>query len=463
MTISEKVLNQVEETIKTYHLLNVGERIVVGVSGGADSMALLNILLTLKEKYLFNIVVAHVNHKIRKGDAENDAKFVEDFCNEHNIEFHLKEVDIKKIAKELNIGEEEAGRRERYSFFSELTNGQGKIATAHNANDNVETILMRLMRGTGLKGLSGIPYYANSQYGTIIRPILNVERKDIEEYLKENNITHITDKTNNETMYTRNKIRLNMIPYIQETFNPNFINTLSQNISSYNEDNDYIETKVEEAFNSCVTQLKNSTSCNINELKNMHPSIAKRVMIKAIQSTFNINQDYASVDKINEIYKGLDKKTGTIFDLGKDYQARISYENILFEKKDGRELDEDVNFLCNCAKVIPLRRFGITIKIEEVEEEMIVNTEHTLYLPQNQYKNKILSLRTKKDDDVFRINDDMSKKLNKYLSDKKIDLRERNHLLLFCDKNIVLSIVNYSSTRFNQRNGKFFKITLEKY
>ena len=234
--LEEKVLN----TIKKYELIENGDNIVIGVSGGPDSMALLNLFINLKKnrKISCNITVAHINHGIRK-EAEDETKYVENFCKQHEIECFIKREKVEELAKEQKIGTEEAGRKLRYNFFDEVSSkvNATKIATAHNANDNSETVLMNLIRGTGTSGLKGIEAKRDNKY---IRPLIETTRKEIEEYCEENKLEPKQDKSNNENIYTRNKIRNILLPLIEKEFNPNIINSLNRMSQIVKEENEYI-------------------------------------------------------------------------------------------------------------------------------------------------------------------------------------------------------------------------------
>ena len=217
--------NKVIETIKKYGLIQAKDKIVLGVSGGPDSITMLDILRQIQEEFDFEIVVAHINHMIRK-EAIQDEEYVKKYCEKNSIEFFVKRIDVMSVANNRKIGTEEAGRFVRYEFFDEILKQteSNKIAIAHNKNDKVETIIMHLLRGSGLSGLKGIePIREN-----VIRPLIECERKEIEKYCDENRLEPRIDKTNFENDYTRNKIRNIVIPYIEKELNPNIIETIDR-------------------------------------------------------------------------------------------------------------------------------------------------------------------------------------------------------------------------------------------
>ena len=253
--MKEKVL----ETIKKYNLIENGDRLVLGVSGGPDSICMLNILNELKNdnnlQVYFDIVVVHINHMIRK-EAGEDEEFVKEFCKKINVPFYSKSIDVQKIANNNKIGTEEAGRNARYEFFEEILEktNSNKIVIAHNKNDKIETIIMNVLRGSGISGLKGIePISVNGKSNVkIIRPLIECERIEIEQYCKDNEINPRIDKTNFENIYTRNKIRNIIIPYIKKEFNPNIIETMDRLSDLVKEEDRYLENKVQSKYQELV-------------------------------------------------------------------------------------------------------------------------------------------------------------------------------------------------------------------
>lgn len=250
------LLTKVLKTIRNYNLIEDGDRLVLGVSGGPDSICMLNILNCIRNdknlRMQFDIIVAHVNHLIRD-EAKDDEEFVKSFCEKIDVPFYSKSIDVQKIANNNKIGTEEAGRNARYDFFDEVLNmtNSNKIAIAHNKNDKVETMIMNMLRGSGLAGLKGIEPIKNNKY---IRPLIECERFEIEQYCTSNNIDARIDRTNFENIYTRNKIRNVVIPYIKQEFNPNIIQTMDRLSDLVKEDNEFIENVVESKYKELIMQ-----------------------------------------------------------------------------------------------------------------------------------------------------------------------------------------------------------------
>lgn len=262
--LEEEVLN----TIKKYNMINEGDKIVIGVSGGPDSITLLNVLNKFKEKLNIKIYVAHINHMIRK-EADEESEYVRKICEKLNVEFYMKKVDVQNEAKRLKIGTEEAGRNIRYSFFEEIAQKveANKIATAHNSNDNAETVLMNIIRGTSVSGLKGIEKVRDGKY---IRPLIECSRQEIEEYCEINNLQPKYDQSNNENIYTRNKIRNLLIPYLQKEFNPSIVDGINRLSSIAAEEEQFINKIVENEYNKLlITADKKDKTVNDDQAKEM--------------------------------------------------------------------------------------------------------------------------------------------------------------------------------------------------
>ena len=268
---------QVIQTITKYHLIQSGDKLVLAVSGGPDSLFMLDILNKLKQKLNFEIVACHVNHMIRE-EAEDDEKFVKEFCKEIEVECYTKRIDVAQYARNFKIGTEEAGRIIRYEFFEEVlkkTNSD-KIAVAHNKNDKVETIIMNLLRGTGVLGLKGIEPIRDKKF---IRPIIECERTQIEKYCQDKNLNPRIDKTNFENIYTRNKIRNVIIPYIQKEFNPNIVEGISRLSEIATEEDEYLNQITAQKYNEIL--IENSKSQITLDLKlfNKENKVIKRRLV----------------------------------------------------------------------------------------------------------------------------------------------------------------------------------------
>lgn len=285
---------KVRKTIREYNLIEKNDSIVVGESGGPDSMTLLSILLKLKEEFNLKIYVAHVNHMLRE-NAIKDEEYVKEFCKKNNIEIFIKKANISEIAQKEKIGLEEAGRNVRYNFFEEVLKNteSNKIAIAHNLNDKVETIIMNTLRGSGVSGLKGI----EAKRKKYIRPLIEIERYEIEKYCIENEINPRHDESNDDNTYTRNKIRNIIIPYIRNEFNPNIIKTLNRLSEIIKEEDEYVQSETEKIFKEILlTDEKNKIEFDPRKFNEQEKVIQKNLILLAIKKVKGSTQ---GIEKVN--------------------------------------------------------------------------------------------------------------------------------------------------------------------
>jgi len=306
---------RIVQTINKYNMIKSGDKLVLAVSGGPDSIFMLDILNKIKNDCNgldFEIVVCHVNHMIRE-EAEEDCNFVVNFCKNINVDCYVKKIDVKKYANENKIGTEEAGRILRYAFFEEIlekTNAN-KIAIAHNKNDKTETIIMNLLRGTGISGLKGIEPVRDDKY---IRPIIEIEREDIEKYCEDNKIEPRIDRTNFENIYTRNKIRNIVIPYIKENFNPNIVNTMNRLSEIVSEENDFLESLTVDTFNKLLVESNkgNQIVLDLKGFNEQNIVIKKRLILYTIKELLGSSQGIEKIH-IEDIIKLCNNNIGNKF------------------------------------------------------------------------------------------------------------------------------------------------------
>lgn len=303
--------NKVIETIKKYNLIESGDRIVLGVSGGPDSISMLNILNEINDKCNFEIYVAHINHMIRD-ESDDDEKYVKQYCKKNNIQFFSKRIDVQQFANTNKIGTEEAGRKIRYEFFEEImqkVNGN-KIAIAHNKNDKIETIIMNLLRGSGLSGLKGIEPIRDNKY---IRPLIECERQEIEKYCDINKLKPRIDKTNFENDYTRNKIRNIVIPYIKDEFNPNIIETISRLSELATAESNFIDSQAKKVYqNLLIEKNEKKIVLKLKEFNSQDKVIKSRIILLVIKELIGTTQRIEKIH-IEDIIKLCNNNIGNKF------------------------------------------------------------------------------------------------------------------------------------------------------
>lgn len=316
------MLNKILEIIKKYKMIESGDGIVVAVSGGPDSMCLLNNLIEINNdeniELNFKIYVAHVNHQIRK-EADEESKYVKEFCDKNNIPFFMKKVDIIKIAELEKRGTEETGRKVRYDFLEEVLENtkSNKIAIAHNLNDKVETILMNIIRGTGTKGLNGIEPIRDNKF---IRPLIEIERNEIENYCEEKKLNPKIDKSNFENIYTRNKVRNILIPLIQKEFNSNIIKAIDKLSKISNEEQNYLDEIVNNIYDELIIENtkenldeQNKTIIlNLKKFNKLNIVIKRKLILYTIKKVYGDNKNIEKIH-IDDIIKLCNNNIGNKF------------------------------------------------------------------------------------------------------------------------------------------------------
>lgn len=285
---------EVLKTIKKYNLINEGDKIVIGVSGGPDSICLLHVLNSLKEELKIKLYVAHINHMIREV-ADSETEYVQNFCKDLGIECFVKKMDIIKLAKEEKKGTEETGREVRYNFFNEILEKthSNKIATAHNSNDKAETVILNMLRGSGVSGLKGIEATRDNKY---IRPLIETGRLEIEKYCNENNLNPKYDESNNENIYSRNKVRNEVIPYIKKEFNPNIIKTINRLSEVATEENEYMQKITKQEYENISKTQSDTIILDLKRFNNLELVIKRRIILYTINEAIHTTN---GIEKVN--------------------------------------------------------------------------------------------------------------------------------------------------------------------
>ncbi len=285
---------KVKNAVMRYNMPLFGRTVAVGVSGGADSMALLHVLLELKDEFAMNIIACHVNHGIRGETADRDEKFVVEACKRLGVDVRILRADVPGTAKKMHLGVEECGRRIRYDFFNSVADDV-IIATAHTLSDRSETLLLNIARGASVKGLCSIP----AVRGNIVRPLIDCTRAEIEKYCSDNSIEFVTDETNFEDIYSRNRIRLNVIPELKK-LNPSLERAFMRLISNAEEENDFMNGFSREILGK--VELKNGYNARL--LNDEHPAVRKRVIFEIINIETGIAPEAVHVEQVDKILQG---------------------------------------------------------------------------------------------------------------------------------------------------------------
>jgi len=278
-------LNKINSTIKKYNMLEKYDGVLVGVSGGPDSVTLLHVLSGLKKEYALNIVIAHLDHKFRGDESVLDRKFCEDLAGKYNFEIAWDEIDVPKIAEEKGISPEEAARFERYDFFKRVAKEKliSKIAIGHTRDDQAETVLMRIIRGAGMKGLGGISPVKDIHGYKIIRPLIEASRKEVEDFIAENDLKFRKDSSNEKTVFTRNKVRLELIPLLEKDFNPNIKEVLANMAENLQIEDEFLAKYGNRKFKSMSKVRQEEISIDMKKFKKQPEAVRKRILRAALK------------------------------------------------------------------------------------------------------------------------------------------------------------------------------------
>lgn len=322
---------KVFDTIKKYNLIEDGDKLVLAVSGGPDSLSMLDILNKIKSenKINFDFVVAHVNHMIRE-EAIEEEEFVQNFCKKIDVKCFTKRIDVENYAHNKKVGTEEAGRTLRYEFFDEILEktDSNKIAVAHNKNDRVETIIMNILRGSGLSGLKGIEPKRNNKF---IRPLIEIDRQEIEDYCRKQNLAPRIDKSNFENIYTRNKVRNIIIPYIKEEFNPNIIETITRLSDVIVDEDRFLNNLTKEVYGKLLEEKQEKEIClNLKEFNKQDKVIKNRIILYTITELMGSSKGIEKIH-IEDIIKLCANNIGNKFLLpNKNLKVLIKNKKIYF-------------------------------------------------------------------------------------------------------------------------------------
>ena len=436
------------QSIKKHKMIEKSDTIVVAVSGGPDSVAMMQLLLSIKNAFNLKLYGVHLDHVTRDGQSTLDANFVKDFFDNNGIEGYFFKKDIEKYAKELNISFEEAGRLERYRLFNQVmkkTNAN-KIALGQNLNDQGETLLFRLFRGTGLDGLTGIDYKRD---GYIIRPILDLTREEIERYCEENDLNTRLDHTNLERIYSRNRIRLDIIPYIKEHFNNKIEKALWRTSRLLSEDQMLINQVVDNYMDAHVSFYEGKYIVNIKTFNKEMKALRSRV-VREIFYRLKGDLEGVSYKNIESILSLIEKeKTGKEKEFY-EIKCFINYEQVEFFKK------EQVN-------PNKIDRNLVLEVINNPEKIKLTINPLEIYVDYDKIQGEIF-IRHRKPGDRFRpLGMKGSKKIKDYFIDEKIALDERDEIPLVCDEKNIIWVVGYRMSDAYKITNKTQKVLHIKY
>ncbi len=419
------MINKVVSTIDKYNMILPGKTVVAAVSGGSDSMAMLFILKKLQERYSFVLRAAHVNHGIRGDAADKDELFVRRYCSAEGIPVDVLSADVIVEAERLGIGLEEAGRKVRYDFFDSF----GKdvlVSTAHNATDRAETFLFNFARGSALRGLGSIPPVREN----FIRPLIDCSKAEIELFCKENSIPFVTDVTNCDVAYSRNRIRHNVLPELR-TVNQSFEVSASRCIDSLREDEAFLSGLAD----NLISESKNGNSYDAVILKNAPDPIKKRAVIKIIESVCGITPERVCVEKICDILS-----RGGSWQINREFTVRV--RNGKLEFPDAEESAFESVPFCEGELILGNANVNSVIyKKEEIDcSQKVSNGDSIYFLDYGKIKSG-LTFRCRINGDKISLKKrGCTKTLKKFFNELAIPPEKRNSLVVLADELGVLLV-----------------------
>lgn len=430
------------QTMKKYQMIQPGDRVLAGVSGGADSVCLLLVLLEYQKKVNFEIKVVHVEHGIRGEASLQDAEYVKNLCGQFGISYECVSRDIPAMAREQKLSTEEAGRIARYQIFEQIREswGANKIAVAHNQNDQAETILWNLVRGSGLDGAAGIRPVRDH----IIRPLLECSRMEIEDYLKKRNITWREDATNQELDYTRNVIRNVLLPQMQENLNSGSIQHLAAFGTEMQKNQEFLQKLADRACEKEVILRPGYVKIHLEAFEREDEFLQERILRHCLKEAGCGLKDMQRTH-IESIRSLAEKQSGREIALPGGWRARREFRDLILEQHadEAKEEKNEEQFALQIPgeTVTPWGTFQVRIFLNE--NQAIPQKKYTKWLSYDKITTGIC-LRTRRAGDFLTINSQGGrKKLKSYLMEEKIPVGERDQIPLLSMGSEVLWIVGH--------------------
>jgi len=450
---NKKVEQKIIKFIKEYNLIESGDRIIIALSGGADSVFLLKFLNKYQSKYKIKLAAFHLNHLLRK-DSTSDQKFSENICSQLQIPFFSEQKNVNLFAKRNKISVEEAGRVLRYKILKELSvkYSYNKIATAHNLDDNAETVLLNLIKGKGLKAISGIPIKNEN----IIRPILCLSKSEIEKYLELNKIEFIKDLSNLSDEYERNYLRLKIVPDLMKSINKNLSSTIFQTSRILQDFLIFFDSFIEEKYNKIVTYEDDNILLNLNLLNKEKLFLRAEIVRKILWQELKMEPTFK---KIEEILTLINNQIGRKILISGNYEVFKENDYLIFTKK---KKSEKVNIEVKLGYRYNLK--SKIILIEKVEKINFNNNPNIEYIDADKVVGDLFIRNWEDGDKFIPLGFKGSKKVSDFLTDLKTPSSKRKEILIVTDKNKIISILGYridDRVKISENTKNFYKIEIK--
>ena len=441
------LLNQIKRAIDCHHLVEKGDRLIVGVSGGVDSMVLLHLLNTCREAFDLSLIVAHVNHGLRPVESEKEAELVQEEAARLGLPFEYGQFNVKEFQKKGGLSPQDAARRVRFHFFDDLLQRHHaqKIALGHHADDQVETFLLRLIRGSGLQGLKGMLPIRD---GKVIRPLLGVWEEEIQSFAMEKKIPFLSDSSNLKRDYLRNRIRLALIPLMEREYQPNFKEILLRTSNILREEDDYLEKGAEAAYQKVVREERETLSFKFSEYQSLHQAIQWRVIKKILGRIYDrgVAVEEGEWSDVNEMHRKLHQSSPSfLLELPRGAWVEKRYDAVLLGKGKLKPfLPFDVELISPGRTII--REIGKEVVIEETDRDKFKNYRGPLNTALMDYGSLQFPLRMRNfrpGDRFYPLGAKGTQKLKNFFIDHKIPKFERPQVPLLVSGEMIAWIVGY--------------------
>ena len=466
------MLQKVLQTIQTYRMLSPGDKVIVGLSGGADSVALLHLLKKSQDHLNIHLFAAHVNHGLRGEAAGGDAAFVQNLCKQWDIPVYFKEADVRALAQTMGQSEEEVGRQIRYDFFNWVKTevGGNKIATAHHKNDQAETILHNLIRGTGMQGLTGIQPVSGN---LLIRPLIEVTKVEIMEYLELHQLFYREDATNQDSVYTRNRIRNQLIPSLEKDFNPDIVDSLTRMAGILREEEGFLTGYSEYIYHKDAQPFDGRITFDLYSFLTYHRTIQKRLVRMALNELRGNLHDVASIHvdavlKLAEVGRTGSKTIIPGSDRGApEVQAEVSYGNLQLQKAGDPLPSAILEHSLDLPGQLTLEVPPMKITAEKTNRnEGLAFSPECIYIDGDKIKGKLI-IRSRKNGDRFQpLGMQGTKKLKDFFIDRKVPAAQRDFIPLLVDEENIIWVAGYQmhqDYRITRSSENIVKICMKNF
>ncbi|MCP4625093.1 MAG: tRNA lysidine(34) synthetase TilS [bacterium] len=381
----KKILRMVRQTIADHRMLAAGDAVLIAISGGMDSVAMVQVLHTLAADFSIQLAIAHLNHSLRREDSDRDADFVAEFARRLELPLYIEKRNVRQFQRTAHLSLEEAARAVRYEFLKETAarNGFNKIATGHHGNDNAELVLMNLLRGSGPLGLSGI---APVRDGKIIRPLLELKQSEIVDYITEKKLPFVTDSSNTDLSFRRNRIRHHLIPTLEKSYNPAVIDTLNRLGTIMRSEDQWLENVLDQDYSRCIAvDERDSINIDLERFEGLATAAKRRIIRKAIRSVKN-DLRRITLLHVDAVLGLIDNRPGAGYlNLPDGIQITLKAEDLTIKKntslypgrtgKPNEPVVIDYIYTITAPGIISIKETGLSIKLSEIGTDELPDFE----------------------------------------------------------------------------------------